>query len=100
MESETEFEVLGHKVKYKIEDGQRLDEGGNAVSIVLSESKKIRELSPQLNDIQVAILAALKLAEEKIELEVQYKKNLKQVNIAAKEATKLLNDIASRNMRQ
>jgi cell division protein ZapA len=72
---EQEFSVLGCKVKYRPEQ----NDSHNAkavIDLVLSEIQELKLVRPMLRDTDVAVLVALKLATEKLQLEDEYKTNI------------------------
>ncbi len=72
---EKEFNVLGCKVKYR--PLQNDSQNAKAViELVLREIEELKSKRPMLRDTDVAVLVALKLASEKIELEDEYKLNI------------------------
>jgi cell division protein ZapA len=88
-----EFEVLGFKVKLKPKvDGS----SGNAqtvVDLVQTEALKIREAAPNLDSGQVALLVALKIAEDKIQIENEYKGNIDKLYSTACDALRLVDEL-------
>ena len=72
---EKEFNVLGCKVKYR--PLQNDSQNAKAfIELVLREIEELKSKRPMLRDTDVAVLVALKLATEKIELEDEYKSNI------------------------
>lgn len=72
---EQEFDVLGCKVKYRPER----HDSHNAkavIDLVLLEIQELKAKRPLLRDTDVAVLVALKMATEKLELEDEYKMNI------------------------
>lgn len=72
---EQEFDVLGCKVKYRPER----HDSHNAkavIDLVLLEIQELKTKRPLLRDTDVAVLVALKMATEKLELEDEYKMNI------------------------
>lgn len=72
---EKEFDVLGCKVTYKPER----DDSHNAravIELVLREIEDLRLKRPKLRDTDVAVLVALKIATDKLQLEDEYKRNI------------------------
>lgn len=72
---EKEFDVLGCKVKYR----PSLNDSHNAkavIDLVLSEIQELKIKRPMLRDTDVAVLVALKLAAEKLDIEDEYKTNI------------------------
>ncbi|HXH30012.1 MAG TPA: cell division protein ZapA [Bacteriovoracaceae bacterium] len=70
---EVEFSVLGCKVKYLPEHSD--SHVANAVvNLVESEIRDLKTKRPLLRDTDVAVLVALKIATDKLQLEGEYKK--------------------------
>lgn len=72
---EQEYNVLGCRVKYR--PLQNDSQNAKAViDLVIREIDELKSKRPMLRDTDVAVLVALKLASEKIELEDEYKSNI------------------------
>lgn len=72
---EKEFDVLGCKVKYRPER----NDSHNAkavIDLVLSEIQELKSKRPMLRDTDVAVLVALKMATDKMQVEDEYKTNI------------------------
>jgi cell division protein ZapA (FtsZ GTPase activity inhibitor) len=72
---EKEFNILGCKVKLT----PVKDENQNAedvIRLVLDEIQNLKNKRPMLRDTDVAVLVALKLATEKLEMEREYKTSI------------------------
>lgn len=72
---EKEFDVLGCKVKFRPE----LNDSHNAkavIDLVLSEIQELKSKRPMLRDTDVAVLVALKMATEKMQIEDEYKNDI------------------------
>lgn len=75
---EVEFSVLGCKVKYR--PGQNDSHIAKAViDLVTAEVQQLKTTRPQLRDTDVAVLVALKMATEKLQLEDEYKGNILKI---------------------
>lgn len=72
---ETEFNVLGCKVKYRPEQNDS-HIAKAVIDLVLSEVQDLKMKRPMLKDTDVAVLVALKVATEKLQLEDEYKTNV------------------------
>lgn len=72
---ETEFNVLGCKVKYRPEQNDS-HIAKAVIDLVLSEVQDLKAKRPMLKDTDVAVLVALKVATEKLQLEDEYKTNV------------------------
>lgn len=72
---EQEFDVLGCKVKYRPEH----NESQNAKAVIDLVQREVSELKskrPMLRDTDVAVLVALKMATEKMQIEDEFKANI------------------------
>lgn len=72
---EQEFNVLGCKVKYRPEQ----NDSHNAkavIDLVMSEIQDLKMKRPLLRDTDVAVLVALKIATERMQIEDEYKTNI------------------------
>lgn len=72
---EQEFNVLGCKVKYRPEQ----NDSHNAkavIDLVMHEVQELKSKRPMLRDTDVAVLVALKMATEKMQIEDEYKENI------------------------
>lgn len=72
---EQEFDVLGCKVKYRPEHNDNHNAKA-VIDLVLSEVQELKSKRPMLRDTDVAVLVALKMATEKMQIEDEYKTNI------------------------
>lgn len=72
---EIEFNVLGCKVKIKPEQNDG-DIARAVIDRLMVEIQQLRVSRPGLRDTDVAVLVALKMATEKVQLEDEYKTNI------------------------
>lgn len=87
---EQEFNVLGCKVKYKPEQ----NDSHNAkvvIDRVMAEVHDLKTKRPMLRDTDVAVLVALKMATERIELEEEYKTNILKLEESLETALQAMN---------
>ncbi len=89
-----EFEILGCSVKFKSDTGASgLPDGVEAravVALVEDEIKALKSKAPDLDDGKVAILAALKIAADKLELELEYRDNIDRLQNSATKALRYM----------
>lgn len=91
---EEEFNVLGCKVKYRPE--QNDDHNAKAViDLVMSEVQTLRSKRPMLKDTDVAVLVALKIATEKMQLEDEYKQNILKLETSLESALEFVSSEAN-----
>ncbi len=82
---EQEFNVLGCKVKYR----PKQNDSHNAkavIDLVLAEVEELKLKRPMLRDTDVAVLVALKIATEKMQIENEYKANILKLEESLKMA--------------
>lgn len=89
-----EFNILGHNIKLK----ENLDENGispdEVVNFVRNEAIKTKQMAPNLKDSQVAVLLALKYAQEKLQLEREYKDSILEFEKLASEAFQYIEEVS------
>lgn len=88
------FEVLGLKLKLKKDETLEGVEPSDIVGYVQSEALKIMSSTPGLNQSQVAVLVALKLAGEKLALEKEYRENINQLQSCAVDALQYIEEVS------
>jgi cell division protein ZapA (FtsZ GTPase activity inhibitor) len=89
MSQEVEFNVLGCKVKFKPEQ----DDSHIALAVidrVAAEVQQLKSSRSNLRDTDVAVLVALKMASEKMQIEEEYKKNILHLEGNLEKALKTL----------
>ena len=95
MSQDIEYNVLGCKVRVRA-DKARPDqtESNNAkavVELINAEIQQLKSARPQLRDTDVAVLVALKMATEKLQLEDEYKQNILRLEESLETALQALN---------
>ena len=93
MNKNEDYEILGYKVRFKPEVGDHIDPQG-CVDLVNKLVKEINQNAPELDKAQTAILVALRLASEKIDLEVDFKESIQQLHSAANDAFRIIEKVA------
>ncbi len=89
MSQEVEFNVLGCKVKVRPDQS----DNHNALAVIDLVNAEIQQLKisrPLLRDTDVAVLVALKIATEKLQLEDEYKANIFKVESSLEEALQII----------
>jgi cell division protein ZapA (FtsZ GTPase activity inhibitor) len=82
---EVEFNVLGCKVKYRPEQSDS-HIALAVINLVNAEIQQLKTNRPMLRDTDVAVLVALKMAGEKMQLEEEYKYNITSLEKSLEEA--------------
>lgn len=86
---EVEFNVLGCKVKYRPEQSDSHNAKA-VIDLVMSEVQAIKSKRPMLKDTDVAVLVALKMATEKLQLEDEYKTNILKLEESLESALQIV----------
>jgi cell division protein ZapA len=90
MSQDVEFNVLGCKVR--VRPDQNDSQNAKAViDLVNAEIEQLKASRPQLRDTDVAVLVALKLATDKMQLEDEYKHNIFKLEESLETALQALN---------
>lgn len=91
---EVEFSVLGCKVKYRPEQNDS-HIAKAVIDLVLSEVQDLKMKRPMLKDTDVAVLVALKMATEKMQLEDEYKTNILKLESSLESALEFVSSEAN-----
>ena len=91
---EVEFSVLGCKVKYKPEQNDS-HIAKAVIDLVLSEVQELKLKRPMLKDTDVAVLVALKMATERMQLEDEYKANILKLESSLESALEFVSPEAN-----
>lgn len=75
MSQEEEFNVLGCKVKLRPEQND-IHIARAVIKLVDEEIQQLKKSRPMLRDTDVAVLVALKMATERMQIEDEYKSNI------------------------
>ena len=85
-----EYNVLGCKVRVRPDqDDSTIAKA--VVDLVNSEVEQLKKSRPQLRDTDVAVLVALKMATEKLQVEDEYKSNIFKLEESLETALQVLN---------
>ena len=90
MSQDTEYNVLGCKVRVRPDQ----NDSHNAMAVIDLVNAEIQQLKisrPQLRDTDVAVLVALKIATEKMQLGDEYKQNIFKLEESLETALQALN---------
>jgi cell division protein ZapA (FtsZ GTPase activity inhibitor) len=90
MSQDVEFNVLGCKVRVRPDQ----NDSHNAKAVidrVNAEIEHLKNSRPQLRDTDLAVLVALKIATEKMELEDEYKNTISKLEESLETALQALN---------
>lgn len=92
-----EYKILGSTVRIT-GDSDTNESALRAINIVQDEIKKIREVNQSLMDLDVAVLAALKIASGKISIEDDYKENVLGLRSSIADALGVIKEVSPGNM--
>jgi cell division protein ZapA len=91
MSQDIEYNVLGCKVRVRRPDQNESDNAKAVVDLINAEIQQLKISRPQLRDTDVAVLIALKVAKEKMQLEDEYKNNILKLEESLETALQALN---------
>ncbi len=91
---EEEFNVLGCKVKYRPEQNDSQNSKA-VIDIVLREVEDLKFKRPMLKDTDVAVLVALKLATERLQIEDEYRTNILRLEASLESVLGAMNSQAN-----
>jgi cell division protein ZapA (FtsZ GTPase activity inhibitor) len=90
MSQDTEFNVLGCKVRLR-PDQNDSHNAKAVIDLINAEIQALKSSRPQLRDTDLAVLVALKMATEKMQLEDEYKQNIFKLEESLETALQALN---------
>jgi cell division protein ZapA (FtsZ GTPase activity inhibitor) len=90
MSQDTEYNVLGCKVRVR-PDQNDSHNAKAVVDLINAEIQQLKISRPQLRDTDVAVLVALKVATERMQLEDEYKQNIFKLEESLETALQALN---------
>lgn len=90
MSQDIEYNVLGCKVRVR-PDQNDSHNARAVIDLVNAEVQQLKTSRPQLRDTDVAVLVALKLATEKMQLADEYKQNIFKLEESLETALQALN---------
>ncbi len=90
MSQDIEYNVLGCKVRLR-PDQNDSHNAKAVVDLINAEIQQLKISRPQLRDTDVAVLVALKVATEKMQLEDEYKQNIFKLEESLETALQALN---------
>jgi cell division protein ZapA (FtsZ GTPase activity inhibitor) len=93
-EDQIVYEVLGQTLKLKKDEALESVSPSNIVGYVQTEVASILRKSPHLNESQIAVLVALKIAGEKLALEKEYRENVSFFKSTAADALAFIEEIS------
>ena len=85
-EGKLEFEILGYTVTFRTESEKSSIRPEQILDLIQNEAELIKKDSPNLDSGQLAILLALKLAKENLDLKNSLKDNIENLQASALDA--------------
>ena len=92
-----EFNILGCQIRIK-QDEARDEQAKQAIDIVNQEIETLKRSNPKIKDMDCAVLAALKLASEKIDVENDYKETAKALKAGITDALDFIEEVSPGSM--
>ena len=95
---ESEFEVLGFRVKLGDDGGDSFVPAEKIIAYVQREGDKIRSKIPHLDQGQWAVLVALKLGQDLLSLDQDYRDNIERIQSSAIDAMRFIEEASPPTM--
>jgi cell division protein ZapA (FtsZ GTPase activity inhibitor) len=89
-----EFEILGYKVNFKSDTVNSLVSPTEIVGYVKDEVAEMRKNAKHLSTGEVAVLLALKMAQEKLLIEREYRENIIKLHQEVNDAKKVIDGLS------
>lgn len=89
-----EYNILGHSIRLKESNDSDSVSPDEIVEFLMSEINKLKESAPNLADSQAAVLVALKIAQDKLNLEREYQANILELQRTAQDALRIVEEVA------
>lgn len=93
-----EYNILGSTVRVKA-DGVDSTNALKAIEILQKEIQHVQSSNSKLKDIDVAVLAALRLASEVATLETEYKESVMSLRAGIEDALNFIEEVSPGPMR-
>ena len=93
-----EYNILGSTVRVKAEEAESSN-ALRAIEILQKEIQNVQTSNPKLKEIDVAVLAALKLASEVASLEIEYKDSITSLKSGVVDALNFIEEVSPGPMR-
>lgn len=90
-----EYDILGYKVKLQ-GNANEVISPEEVVRYVRSQASTFRDRMPNLSAGEAILLVALKLAQDKMELENEYRKEIDQFRANADDVLKYIDEVSPR----
>ena len=94
-----DIEILGCRLKLKTHeetnDLSSVVEPREVIELLEREIQEVRKTNPALEDSKTAVLVALKLASEKIELENEFRDQIEHIEKSARGALEIVSMVAT-----
>jgi cell division protein ZapA len=90
LSQEIEYNVLGCKVRLRPDQSDNRH-AKTVIDLVNSEIQELKSSRPMLRDTDLAVLVALKMATEKLQLEDDYKENILKLEGSLETALQAMN---------
>ena len=90
-----EFTILGHSVRLNHSDEKDKVQPSEVVSYVQAEIDKMKLMSADLSESQIAVLLMLRFASESLSLEKDYKESVTSLQTQAKQALSVVDQMVT-----
>lgn len=92
-----EFNILGCQIRIK-PDEARDQQAKRAIDIVNHEIENLKKSSPKLSDLDCAVLTALKIASDKLDVENEYRETTLALKTGINDALDFIEEVSPGSM--
>jgi len=89
-----EYNILGCVVRIKADENNNKN-AERAIDLLNNEIVNLKKQNPNLKDIDVAVLSALKLASNSIDIEAEYKENVFALKSGIEDALNFVEQVST-----
>ena len=93
-----EYNILGSTVRVKGNEAQNSN-ALRAIEILQKEIQSVQTSNPKLKDIDIAVLAGLKLASDMANVEAEYKESILSLKSGVEDALNFIEEVSPGPMR-
>jgi len=92
-----EYNILGCPVRVNADESDHIH-AENAINLVIQEIENLRKLKPNLKDVDLAVLTALKMSSEKLKIEAEYKESVFSLKSGITDALTFIEEVSPGSM--
>ncbi len=91
--NELDFEILGQKLKFRSSSSEGNVDGLSVMTYIENEVERLRKQYPRLDNTKLAVLLAVRMAEEKLKTDLEYKNSVEKFGVLASDALSYIDEV-------